>query len=303
MVPIIDATVSYEALCVYNGDKMPNHPLLVWRLANSTGVALEQGPVTVVHNDRYLGEGLMRFSGAGDDIQIPYALEFGILVSEESDWGDKTLWGLEFNADKRRAIIRRAQVAEHTYVLSSRVDHGITVLIERRDPGHGQYFEMPTPAMSMAGHSRWPVEVPQMGESAFTVRIRDILEEEEQPEDWSSEFVEELNEAGILADAQYAVLQDLFDQQQVAADALEETKALEEEYALIGSRQEQLRKNLDTLGSLEREAAIRSRVLDDLEASEDRRRAIEARLVDLNALIKESHASQKSLENQLYGLT
>lgn len=302
MVPIVEATVPYQALCVYNGDKMPNHPLLVWRLQNSAGVALEQGPVTIIQEGRYLGEGLMRFSGVGDDIQIPYALEFGILVGEDSEWGDKTLWALEFDADKRRAIVRRAQIAEHTYTLSSRVDHEITVRIERRDPSRGEYFEMPTPELIIAGHSRWPVVVPPKEEIAFTVRVRDILEEEEEPEGWAAEFVEELRKAGILPDPQYVILQDLFDEQQQAADALDEIKVLDEEYGRIGSRQEQLRKNLEALGGSEREVAIRSRVLDDLEASEDRRREIEARLAELNALVKQSHSNQQSLEEQIYGV-
>ncbi len=300
MVPIIDATVSYRPLCVYNGDKMPNHPLLVWRLQNSTGLALEQGPVTIIEDGRYLGEGLMRFSGAGDDIQIPYALEFGILISEASEWGDKTLWALEFDADKRKAMVSRAQIAEHTYTLSSRVDHEITVYIERRDPSRGDYVEMPDPELTMAGHSRWPVTVPPKGESSFTVRIREIFEEEEEAEGWEPEFLEELRDGGILPDPQYATLQDLFDQQLTAADALDEIKLLEEEYKQIGSRQEQLRKNLDVLGGSEREVAIRSRVLDDLETSEDRRREIEARLVELNTLVKQSYSNQKSLEDQLY---
>jgi hypothetical protein len=40
MVPIIDEVVDYELLCVYNGSKMPNHPLLIWRLRNTTGKVL-----------------------------------------------------------------------------------------------------------------------------------------------------------------------------------------------------------------------------------------------------------------------
>ncbi len=61
---------------------MPNHPLRVWRLRNTSDVALEQGPATLVRNGQYLVEGLMCFAGVIDDIQIPYAHEFGILVTE-----------------------------------------------------------------------------------------------------------------------------------------------------------------------------------------------------------------------------
>lgn len=52
--------------------------------------------------------------------------------------------------------------------------------------------------------------------------------------------------------------------------------ALGREQAQISELQEQLRKNLGALGDSAREVTLRDRLLDDLEASEERRRAISA---------------------------
>jgi hypothetical protein len=86
-----------------------------------------------------------------------------------------------------------------------------------------------------------------------------------------------------------------------SAAAPSQTTALQDEYKLILALQEQLRKNLTALGSSEREATVRNRVLDDLEASEDRRRAIESTVVELDRQIKQSQANQQQLINDVYG--
>jgi len=300
MVPIIDASIQYEELCVYNGDKMPNHPLLVWRFQNTSGVALEQGPVTLVKEARYVGEGLLRFAGVGDDIQIPYAIEFAILVTEKTEWGEKELLSVEFDAEQRQAVVNRFQITEYTYTLSSRVSRAMTVLIERRDPNRGEYFEMPTPDFALAGHTRWSVFVPASGEAVFTIRVRNVYDSNEDASAWQEDWIEELHEIGLLPDTKYTTLKNLLDEKQQAADAAEEIKTLQADYNQLVGLQEQLRKNLNALGESEREVTIRNRILDDLESSEDRRRQIESLLTSLNTQIKQHQINQETLIDQLY---
>jgi hypothetical protein len=300
MVPILDAPLTFQALCVFNGDKLPNHPLLVWRLQNTTNLALEQGPVTLIHQGRYLGEGLLRFSGAGDDIQIAYALEFGILVEETTAWGDKTVFQVRFDAETRKGVVNRAQVTTYRYHLTSRVSRDITVHIERRDPSRGAYFEMSAPALALAGHSRWPVVVPANQAAEFAVQVREVQADSEDVNTWSAEFIEDLRSAGLLPDDRHTQLQNLLTEKRSTAEANEEIKTLQSEYAQITTLQEQLRKNLSALGDSERETTIRNRILDDLETSEDRRREIEARIAGLNAQIRQRQQNQQAALDQLF---
>ncbi len=301
MVPIINTEITYEELCVYNGDKMPNHPLLVWRFQNASGLALEQGPLTIIRNDQYLGEGLLRFTGAGDDIQIAYALEFGILVSEKIEWTAKRPWQVVFDAERRQTLLTRYQITEYIYSLSSRVGRRIDVLIERRDPSKGEYFEMATPALQMASHTRWSVTVEPKNETVFTVRVRNFEESWEDAANWRTELIEELHTANVLGDDKYALLQSLLSEKHQSASNTSEIKNFQAEYTQIVALQEQLRKNLSALGESEREVTIRNRILDDLETSENRRRQIESQIVELNVQLKQSQQTQHSLINQMYG--
>ena len=177
-----------------------------------------------------------------------------------------------FDPKTRQAIVGRYQITEYLYTLASHVRHNLTILIERRDPNPGDYYEMPEPAFAAVGHTRWPVEVPANNEASFTVRIRQVYQSHEDVNKWQMNFIEALQAAGLLSSEQYKPLEQLSLAKQQAREAADEIKTLQAEYAQLAPRQEQLRKNLETLGTAERELAIRNRVLDDLEASENRRR-------------------------------
>jgi His Kinase A (phospho-acceptor) domain len=300
LVPIIDTEVVYEELCVYNGAKMSNHPLLVWRLRNTSGVALEQGPATLTAAGSYLGEGLVRFTGVDDDLQVPYALEFGVLVSEEREYPPRVLQRVVFNADERRAEVSWYHSTHMRYTLASNVRRDVAVLVEHRDPPRGAYFEMPTPADAREGHTRWSVMVPAGGRAELVVREREVRISYENVTTWRAEYVTELREAGGLHDADYERLQRLLAIAQEREDAEARQAGLEAELAQILDLQEQLRKNLGALGTSDREVALRNRLLDDLEASEERRHAIAAGRHELEQQSQEREAHQQAVIDELF---
>jgi hypothetical protein len=301
MVPIVEHVINYQEICVYNGDKMPNHPLRVWRLENTTGKALEQGPVTLVSKGQYLGEGLIRFTGVGDEFQLPYALEFGIVVGEETENGPSGILEIQFDAKKRRAVVSRYSVTEYIYTLISHVEKETVVYIERRDPNFGDYFEMPDPALVVAGHTRWPVTVPANQETLFVIKTRTIHERGEKVADWDVDFVNELWADGLIDTQVYNKFESYWTESQRGAEALEQVNALQDEYEQLLARQQQLRENLGALGSSEREVEIRNRILDDLESSEDRRRELETGIATLHDRVKELQLTQQKLMDEIYG--
>jgi hypothetical protein len=300
MVPILDATLSYRELFVYNGAKMANHPLRVWQIANSTGLALEQGPVTLTDAGRYVGEGIVRFTGVGDDVQIPFALEVGVLVTQDRKALERRLWAVTMDTTERRARVEWAYVTQEQYVLVSRINRVLAIQIEHRDPNGGSYEDMPPPVLAVRGHTRWVVEVPAKGEARFTVRERRIVDTLEDVATWQASYVEELRAGGGLSDSLYETLRRLLDAQRQAAEAVEQRDALLAEEQQLAVRQDQLRKNLQALGESAREAALRDRMLDDLEASEDRRRAIETTLRVASTTVQTAQAAQLALVDALY---
>jgi hypothetical protein len=301
LVPIIDAEMAYEELCVYNGTKMSNHPLLVWKLHNTSGVALEQGPITVTAAGRYLGEGLVRFTGVDDELQLPYALEFGMLVSEEREHLPRSLQGVVFNSEDRRAEISWYHSTRTRYQLASNVRRDMTVLVEHRDPQRGEYFEMPTPTDAGEGYTRWSIAVPAGGKAALDVHEREVRMHYADITTWSVSDIAELREAGGLNDHAYERAQRLLALAQEREAAAVQRSALDAELVQLLDLQEQLRKNLAALGSSEREIALRNRLLDDLEGSEERRRAIATARRDLEQQDQAREMRQQTVLDEVFG--
>lgn len=300
LVPLLDTEVAYEELCVYNGAKMSNHPLRVWRLRNTSGVALEQGPITVSERGRYRGEGIVRFTGVGDELQVPFALEFGILVSEELEYLPRALAGVVLNADERRAEVSWYHGTQTRYRLASNVGADIGVLVERRDSPRGEYYESPEPAEQQEGHTRWLVLVPAGGRAELVVREREVRTSYENVTTWTADTVDELGSAGAFSEATHALLLRLLALATEDATTAGRRTALEQEQGQIVVLQEQLRKNLGALGTSEREGALRDRLLDDLEASEEHRRAISAERRELDQQVGSRERQREAILDELY---
>ena len=286
LVPILDATVESEMICVYNEAKMANHPLLVWRVRNTTGVALEQGPVTLTDGDRYLGEGLMRFTGVGDHVELPYALEFGILIKREETRAQRQPWQIVFKAPHKRAEVRWAEVTTHRYTLESHIARSTSIQIERRTPPHRDYVDSPPPISTEQDHARWLVAVPGNATEQLTLQEREIQTEQYDIVALKPELLDQFRQATLLSPEHDRALQQLvtLHEQETVSNAGVRDFHTEREQLL--SRQEQIRKNLGALGASDREQTVRDRLLDDLEQSEERRRLIDTTLVELDQRLK-----------------
>src|SRR4029434_2644614 len=55
MVPIVGRRIDGRKELLYNGQKLPKHPVASLRLRNETGLTLERGPVTVLEQGDYAG--------------------------------------------------------------------------------------------------------------------------------------------------------------------------------------------------------------------------------------------------------
>ena len=139
--------------------------------------------------------------GVGNEIQLAYALEFGILVTETVQHGKPELLAVAFDSKARQAVVSRYEITEFRYTLASHIRHNLTILIEWRDPNPGEYYEMPKPAFAAVGHTRWPVEVPANGDASFSVRIQQVYQSHEDVNKWQMNFIQQANPPIAAIDA------------------------------------------------------------------------------------------------------
>lgn len=300
MVPIFDHPISYQEIIVYNGDKMPNHPLRVWKMRNATGKALEQGPVTLVNEGKYQGEGLIPFTGLGDEVQIPFALEFGVVVNEEQNQQREIVSNVQFNNTKKTAEVTRQNVTEVVYKVKSHIEKETIVFIERRNPSWGEYFETAEPVDSILGHSRWQISVPANEETAFSIKIRTAHTHEEDITKWEMDFVKGLISRSVIDGRTADKFEEYWAGTTNEKASVEFAKMLQNEYTLLLTSQVQLRDNLGALGNSDREIEIRNQILEDLAKSEGRRRELEIESYSLTEKLKKIKESQSAIIESIY---
>ncbi|MBN1769618.1 MAG: DUF4139 domain-containing protein [Deltaproteobacteria bacterium] len=88
LVAIFNQTVDASDTLLYRPDAGVSasyqHPFRVVRFTNQAGVTLERGPVAIFGKETFLGQGLLEPLPMGATTSIPYALERGLAISQES---------------------------------------------------------------------------------------------------------------------------------------------------------------------------------------------------------------------------
>jgi hypothetical protein len=84
LLPIAGQTVEGDRVSLYNQKVHAKHPLLGLRFRNTTGLHLNQGPVTVLENGDYAGDARLMDLQPGEERLLGYAMDLGVEVEPVS---------------------------------------------------------------------------------------------------------------------------------------------------------------------------------------------------------------------------
>ena len=146
-------------------------------LANTTGLTLERGPVTIVEDGEYRGEAVIPFTKSGSEVYLAYAVELGVRVVERSARHTE-MAGLVIR--EGYLLINEYQVQTTTYMLENDTDQDHVITIEAPVTSQYELFDTPPPDAETATERRWRVEVGARGEAIFTRRERRLTSRHEQ---------------------------------------------------------------------------------------------------------------------------
>jgi len=272
LVPILGTEVPYDRELLYNGAKLPEHPVVALRFANTTGLTLERGPVTVVENRDYRGEAMIAFTKDGNEIYIPYAVELGVRVTERPH-SRRERSGLHISQGYLR--IEEYQIQQVSYIIENTTAHPLTVTLEAPIQTDWELVDTRTPDVENVTERRWRVDVLEYSKAEFVRKERHLTERYEGLRDLKFEALQRFLKDRWLDQSTFDRLADMLNQ-------IDSTKQLEQlkgklntERDTLYKQQEQLRANLSALQSTGQEAALRKRMLDQLEATQNRLEEIE----------------------------
>ena len=271
MVPIVSARLDYRKDLLYNGRKMPAHPVATLRLENRTETTLERGPVTVVEDGDYVGEALVAFTPAGGEINVPYAVELGIEVSE-ADSSRRELRGIELKGAYLQ--IEEWHVISREYRLRNKTEEAAPVLVEHRLPDGYALFETPAPAEEAGSEVRFRVQVEARGSETLQVQARKLAWRREEIQRQSYDGLRRYLSQGLMDRDAYEKAAELLRLWEQVADAERRLGEIEKERQQAYQAQQQIQGNMGALGTEGKEGALRARYVGELEAGQDRLRAL-----------------------------
>lgn len=288
MVPIVSRRLDGRKELLYNGRKLPGHPVASLRMLNETGLTLERGPVTVVERGDYAGEAVLPFTRAGAEVIVAYAVELGVTITEERH-SQRTMAGLSIS--KEYAVFEEWDVRQRRYRITSTLPDAVTIVIEQERLAGYDLFETPAPAEEAHNVARWPVRCIPGVETVFTVSERRKTSRYEEVRDLDMHQIRSFLRDKYLDQATFKALErilSLYDQVAKHEATLED---IEEERKDILARQQQIQGNLGPLGREGSERALRERYVALLNQLEDR-------LSELHSREQKTRAAIERLEQE-----
>jgi len=266
MVPIVSKRLPARRDLLYNQAKLPAHPVASLRLTNETGLTLERGPVTVLDAGDYVGEAVLSFTRAGGELIVPYAVELGITVSEQSR-AERRLRTVHIRNEY--LVYEEYDLRIRSYDLVSGLDHPAEVMVEQPRLAHYDLADTRSPDEESAGFARWRVACPPQARTKFAVTERRLVSRQEQVRGLTGPRLKELLRDGLLDARAAKALEGVLDLYRQIDEAQTSLRQIEQEREAIYKQQRQIQGNLQPLGREGDEGALRKRYVASLGQLED----------------------------------
>lgn len=284
MVPVVSADLAYQKDLLYNGRKMPVHPVATLRMKNASGLTLERGPVTVLDDGEYVGEAVLPFTAVGGEVVVPYAVELGAKVHESSG-ASREIYRLSIKGSY--LLFEEWDIHWQEYRISNQTANPLTVLVEHPRSPYYDLFDTPAYKERTDEHLRFEVQTPAWGEAALKVQERRLLSRQEEVQKQSHQTLQRYLKQGLMDRAAYDQVVKLLMLYDTIADYEKQIKQVGEERDKIYKAQQQIQGNMQALSQVGKEGALRQRYVEQLETTEAQLRGLEKREAELKAAIKQ----------------
>ncbi len=295
MVPIVAANLPYRKDLLYNGAKLAAHPVASLRLDNKTGLTLERGPVTVIEGGDYVGEAVLPFTADEAEFIIPYAVELGARVREQSGAATE-IYGLSLQG--AYLVFEEWDIRWREYQINNTTNRPLTILVEHPRQTSYDLFDTPAPAEQTEDTYRFAVDVPARREKTLRVQTRYLRRRQEQIERQSYVNLQRFLRQGLIDRATHDLIATILGLLEKIGDHKKRIEAINQERQKIYEAQKQIQGNMAALANTGKEGQMRAQYVDRLEATEDSLHVLGQEEGQLQTEIKRL---EKEIERRLAG--
>jgi hypothetical protein len=296
LVPIISTSLKYQRELLYNGDKNSNNPVVALRFDNIGDLTLERGPVTVVEDSTYKGEAIVPFTKAKGQLYLPFAVELNIKVREETT-ASTHFAGLHFQ--NHFVVEQWYNVTTYTYHIENLTGKPQFLTLEETNLINSttELFETPAPISQTLDDVRWQISLPEKGIVQWVIKTRMLRQQWVEVRKVTYDKLNDYLKNRFLDDAKVASLKEVIDTIALIKNLKDKKAKTEAERTTLFAQNEEWRKNLAVLQASTSDDSFRTRLLKQLEESDDRVTLINRELRATDAKIS---ACEKRIE-QLIG--
>ena len=295
MLPIVNQDVAGDKVSIFNATVQSKYPVNGFRLKNTTGLHLMQGPITVFDGGAYAGDARIEDLAPGQERLLSYGLDLKAEVQDENGPGSTTLTTVVV---KKGLIVATRKIAEvKTYTVRNRDQKKKTVLIEH--PYRGIDWTLLEPKEKPERTRdvyRFAVSVDPDKTTALTVREERPISETVALANTSNDLIAEYLRAQKISPKVKAALEKAAAMRDGLSQTGIELSRREQRNQEIAQEQSRIRQNM---AGLDRTADLYNRYVNELGAQEtqlaDLRKEIEA-------LRDKQTSQQRALDDYLMNL-
>jgi hypothetical protein len=294
LVPILQTDFNGKRVVVYNPEIREQNPMSAVLFKNTTGLTLENGPITVFEDDAYVGEAMLNTLKPDEEQLVSYSVELGCVVSIDPK-SDKQ------NVHQARIMhgqmyLNHYELAHKTYIINNKTDRRLDFFLEHRFNRGWDLVDTPKPEERTEHFYRFRFEVPGKKIERFTVTERHQRTTTYTLQNTSREQIKLWLEKKYIDKNTLHSLESIIQLTEQVTQIERDIKAKEEAIKAVFENQERVRKNLQALGKTEDERSLRERYIANLGDEEDKLAQYQA---EIEALKAQKDSTEKNLNTQI----
>jgi hypothetical protein len=268
MVPILQCPITCIKEHIYNNEKMPKNPVVTMKLKNNTGAVLERGPILVLDENTYVGEAILPYTTTGSENNVAYSVDLGVIVNEKYNNGSDLK---QINIAGRYLQKEHLEWKECEYEVQNKKKDNIDLVIEHRKSDYKVDEAVTQKATDTTeSYYRWKFKMDGKTSSKFKVRetMTRFYSEEIRTQDMST--LKYYIDNNYISKRDYKDVKDILDVSMTINDLRRMNNELMTERTRIQEEQSRLRSNMNSLGSSNQEAKLRTKYVEKLDVQEKR---------------------------------
>ncbi|MBD3188212.1 hypothetical protein GF325_15360 [Candidatus Bathyarchaeota archaeon] len=298
LVPIISKDLDSRKILLYERFQHPKNPMACMEITNTSGVTLEQGPVTIFFEENLAGEAMLPFLNQEETRLVSYALEQGVVIDMESERTSKHVHRVSFSGGYSYEFYYH--IMSTTYKINNKTDRSHNLYVDHPKTSSFELFEVPVDPVDTPNFNRFKVQLESKKAIKFKIK--------ERREDYRSYSIWDMNKKDMLVRVERyinkgwitgkmeGILAKVADDLEDMQDLNKRLSDLENEQVNIQSEQDRLRENIKSMGQTYSEKELRERYVLKLGKQETRLEEIQE---ELKKLGEEVEVVSKKIQEHL----